>query len=688
MPKTDKIYEEKEIKLKFQGIQNASRVKKVTFTPVFDPEHPSFDLSPVKATHKGGKASASFNAPLVPDEMDKYKLRFTAQVTYRGNPDDERDVPGKYLVHIKTGKVTLTSENNKDHKKAKFIVRGPKGSSTKRAKPSGVWEGKVPMGDWSIEDCAPFELVDPQAQTGRERTYQVKKNPYKAIFDGPGITDGEEYKQYVNLKTKNWTTEEPFGSELEFTVTGEEGLAQPGDIVHVKVEFANRTERSDPKPELKTTNVGSPEVSDDANTFTGKVKLAGSGKGKFKVVFGHAGGEKCTISIGTTPDTSDASVTFVTWRRIGYELMYPEFMEAEMNPHALGHDIHDTIKSAAADRLAPVFVEYELSKVHRFTKREARENVIAGDKCGHAGRDRMVFGGGLGSFPKAFEGGDTTRIGILMAEVTAGDLPNAYKSYNKTAASSPRTFGIGKGLMLQWAFKRNSGKWEADVANPENYKNGDGDYIHPGLETDGSPRKGKLADACFTWEDTKHVKVTLPTANANDPGNIVGNHSADKCKIKIKYSLKVANNVNGFKVADGRQVMCIKPGKNHGAIASTLCHELGHSMGMTIVSGRAKAPPGLDAPKNVDTGGLYYSEDVAFDGDGFRDLGQGPHCAHGVPNVAAADFDKERGTCIMFHCGGAADDRPNFCPTCTDYIKARKLVDLHKPWNARSAKDY
>ncbi|MEM7152734.1 MAG: hypothetical protein AAF799_07820 [Myxococcota bacterium] len=690
MPSTKKKYEKSKVALKVKVTRNPTKVKTVHFIPSFDPENEAFDTSPIKASYSKSKATHDYVLPDVPDGLDKYKVSFKASVDYRGgsNGTQEQNVDEKYLVYVKEAKVILTSDNNKDHKKAKFRLNGGKKPVTKQAKQNGQWTGQAPLGPWSVSDAAPFELVDVQEQTGRERTYKVKKNAYKAIFKTAGINDGNSFKQYVNLEPEgSWSTQQPFGHEIELEVTGENNLAQQNDIVYVKVEFSDRTKRSHPVPELKTTNVGSPTKSNSNKTFEGKVKLDSKGTGKFKVVLGYAGGEKCNISIGMTDDYTDATVEFVTWRRISYELMYPDFMEPDMDStHSLGYDIHTGIKSVATSRLAPTFVEYELNKLHRFTAKEARKDVIAGDKCGFPGRDRMVFGRGQSSFPKAFEGGDLTRIGILMTEITGGDL-SSYKPLRKTVAGKTRSLTV-KGWMLRWNFKRGSGKWEAVVDNPAQYEGPPGTFTHPGLNQDGTPRKGKLDDGVFSWESTSKVKVVLPDSNPDDPGSIVGNHSAQKCKIKVSCSIKTAGKVNGFKASDGRQVMCIKPGKNLGAIASTLCHELGHSMGMTIVSTRSKVPPGMPEPATVDAGGLYYCEDVELDGNGYRDLGQGPHCAHGVPNKAHPKFEDKRGTCIMFHCGGDKDDRPAFCDTCKDYIKARKLVDLHKPWNARKTNDY
>jgi hypothetical protein len=128
---------------------------------------------------------------------------------------------------------------------------------------------------------------------------------------------------------------------------------------------------------------------------------------------------------------------------------------------------------------------------------------------------------------------------------------------------------------------------------------------------------------------------------------------------------------------------------SEGSLASTVCHELSHSMGMTIMPGRSKEPPGLDPAKNVDDDGTYYINGTPCI-DGKRDRGAGPHCASGVSkaNLADAKFNDKSGTCIMFDSGGAADTEKAFCDTCKTYLKGRRLTDLKTSWLGRSSDEY
>jgi len=110
---------------------------------------------------------------------------------------------------------------------------------------------------------------------------------------------------------------------------------------------------------------------------------------------------------------------------------------------------------------------------------------------------------------------------------------------------------------------------------------------------------------------------------------------------------------------------------------------------MPLDSGHAMPwPPGFDPVKHVDDGGTYYrNKSAAPFTNGFRKRHQGPHCCQGMPdsNKAHQTFNgwstSGSGTaCIMWGEGGSTDDRTQYCPDCTEVIKARDLRDVRKAW--------
>jgi hypothetical protein len=119
-------------------------------------------------------------------------------------------------------------------------------------------------------------------------------------------------------------------------------------------------------------------------------------------------------------------------------------------------------------------------------------------------------------------------------------------------------------------------------------------------------------------------------------------------------------------------------------------------MGMAVMpfSGGSAipVPPGLDTPKHVDNKGWYYiNVDVGTMANGERMLPKGPHCAKGMPagKKSKEKFDNwtpgaSDSVCIMWGSGGDDDNRKQFCPTCTEILKARDLRDVRSGWNGRT----
>jgi hypothetical protein len=154
--------------------------------------------------------------------------------------------------------------------------------------------------------------------------------------------------------------------------------------------------------------------------------------------------------------------------------------------------------------------------------------------------------------------------------------------------------------------------------------------------------------------------------------------------------------ING-NAGGGQQILLLSGERDAVSTAGTVCHELGHSMGMTIVGSKnSPHPPGMVAPRHVDNGGTYYLnlKDPGPWVNGLRNLHVGGHCANGVSDSDKVDVTTpdrygtkanfrgwsptDPGTaCIMWGSGGStADPRRNYCKTCLDYIRARRLVNV------------
>jgi len=227
--------------------------------------------------------------------------------------------------------------------------------------------------------------------------------------------------------------------------------------------------------------------------------------------------------------------------------------------------------------------------------------------------------------------------------------------------------------------------------------------MHPGLDDNGVVRKGAMNLAWLSFKDYRTIRVCLPKSAPGTPdhlrilpGDFVGATETDtQCNVKVKFDFSSAGEINGNS-GSGEQIMVLRDA-TAGAVSATICHELGHAMGMTVVPGLNNdlPPPGVNV-KHIDSGGTSYVNDngsgpYAFT-DGKRNIHKGGHCAFNVPSAKKAHekfngWDPSVGTpgCILWGSGGNADTRTAYCATCLELIKARRLEDIRKSWSGRGA---
>lgn len=221
---------------------------------------------------------------------------------------------------------------------------------------------------------------------------------------------------------------------------------------------------------------------------------------------------------------------------------------------------------------------------------------------------------------------------------------------------------------------------------------------HPGLDRNGLARTGNMDVAWLSVKTYQRVACQLPTSpdttaahKRNLPGDFAGAAETDtECPVSITFSCHVGGEINGNS-GGGSQIMVLRDVAD-GALSETVCHELGHSMGLSVVPGLENdlLPPGLTT-KHVDNGGSSY---VNGDGpysltDGLREIHKGGHCAFSIPadkraDKAFKDWSPTAG-CIMWGSGGAAETRTLFCPECLAILKARRLENITSGFVGRGA---
>lgn len=318
--------------------------------------------------------------------------------------------------------------------------------------------------------------------------------------------------------------------------------------------------------------------------------------------------------------------------------------------------------------------------------------VMLADAAGAAPAIEIAFAAKEGGHQTTLPPDELTRIGELIARLLS-DKPSLRRSGNKL-----RLVLSGDGTTPD-----GDARLEAvmDAATSKFTSLDNKVSMHPGLDEQGQPRKGPMELAWLSFKDYETILVKLPASPAGTaaelrvlPGDFVGaTETAHTCKVRIKFDFVTAGSINGNS-GGGYQILKLRDG-SAAAVSSTICHELGHSMGITIVPGAKndRVPPGMVA-KHIDSGGTsYFNGDPPYTLiDGKRSIHKGSHCAYNVPGPKISDHKFQgwkpgasSNGCIMWGSGSASDRRPAFCPTCLELIKARRLEDVRSKFETRAA---
>ncbi len=399
------------------------------------------------------------------------------------------------------------------------------------------------------------------------------------------------------------------------------------------------------------------------------------------------------------------SVSVTNWRRLYYELQAPEFIELQKveQDGSTSKDYTQITRNWIDKCLAVIFVEYRMSKWLEYTKAQCPAGTLFSPNYFNLGakvsRDMHVLPPAPKTHPKPFGAKQNQTIQVRVcdksfywqksyvhANITIPHIDasgyfffNVADVFNKYCL--PKDLATGKiGIDLT------SGGWRAmpPAGNP----------VHPGFSSPGTPRSGNLANWAIANNNQWFIQIK-PPIGPGSPASLIGPVSATTCPVEINLKLLLCSEINGA-AAGNRQVMVFKKDFPQ-TMASTICHELGHSMGMTILPGRNPTPPGLIRPRHVDendskgVAGFYYRHKIS-DSDEYGTNGvRGPahvggHCAAGIADRGTSkNLAGKNGACVMFGEGGDKEPptRRSYCSVCKKYLKARNLEDIVSPWQGR-----
>lgn len=381
---TQHIYEESKITPKVKLKSGVAESKKVEFIFLQDGEEVKKeegeldDVTPTSGS--GGWVKCEYELPKVDDDKEYYEL------TYYAKANNLALTMKSFMVWPRNAKLTaLRDDDKKPFQGFEFeVLQGGKkvGDTYKTLGDNAEAEFQLDVGAaFKIEALAPYEITKWKTEEGRNRELEAKLN-FEAEFINPDPTAGA-IKQFVNLDTAQHGRD-GFGNAvtIQVGVKGDRDLAdekkigKPGLFVFVKIVFGpdggtpdtTKSKRDDPKTELlDELNISDLTEVTEAKEYTAKVELAaGKGIGEFKVNLGYAGGDTCEINIGSTDECKDATLEFVNWRKLYYELMAPDFMDqADQELPAQMNDIGRTI-----------YTEFVFHKAKTFTEDKAPDGTV------------------------------------------------------------------------------------------------------------------------------------------------------------------------------------------------------------------------------------------------------------------------------------------------------------------------
>ncbi|MBK8763654.1 MAG: hypothetical protein IPM01_03080 [Burkholderiaceae bacterium] len=786
-------------------------------------------------TVKPGKPiERNFDVPEVEPDEATYKLSLL--VKYGASKEKTQELadatvwPKTVEIHVKNHE-----DSEKDFKDVKLVV---KQGGSEVAKPVTDKDGKCKVEltrkqAYAVDVRSPYEIVRDDSVPAKLRVHElVAIRHIVCMFVKPDVTKDKPWKAndptnneanrktacrlYVNLKSKNKDAAEGNGHIIEFEVCAKPKTdGKKGDRIFLTVSFSRDSDRNDPLPKL----LDAPAVNDldkdaDAKVYTGYVKLdKDGGTAKFKVDTGLAGGDVCTVSIGSRKDaTTDEQRSFVNWRKLWYELRFPTLLVPKLS----WLDYPAALKTAFRAKLGKAFVEYEQRKYFTFPDAQATfakgNGMIMKKRFFKEASDDEIYvvtNGWLNTKNRFSDDGEFRKRSVYVSlcerafssnvstdtvepEVTSDDFdfpepngdtvfplspkngkPNpsveaAFEWQAIVAADHTRATewvelaGVGggagkvvvsaldrpgKSVTVAFAAKDGGGhetslsatetskieNFVADLLSSDpalrdsanklrlNFSGPGGDggperisaardaakskfdavgktlNYHPGLDRDGNARHGPMKVAWVTVKDYETLNIKLPKSGSTDhkkllPGDYVGAAETDtECKVKVKFKYVHGGEINGNS-GGGEQIMVLRAAATPGALSETICHELGHSMGMAVIPGLENdiLPPGITT-KHVDNGGTsYVNGDPPYPlTDGKRSIHKGGHCAFSVPATdrASDDFNDWSPTagCIMWGSGGNAETRTAYCDECLKVLKGRRLEDIISSFGGRDA---
>jgi hypothetical protein len=539
-------------------------------------------------------------------------------------------------------------------------------------------QGNVEAGSYVVSAARPGYRVNPtKVLVGPEQTAlaRVQLQRIRARLIWP--KSGAAHQQFVNLDPD--PSERSHGNRIAVRVGIVDGKA--GDKLYLKIDWdaAKVSKRNSPARQVMggTSEAWCPKGGKE-------VTLKADGEEPVvEIDLGLAGGDEITVAVGGTTDCADERCTIITWRKLWYEIMAPDFM-------GIGGDLGAGHRARVDALLLPCFVQYRVWKSHTFTEADAPAGtVFPGAYFGAPRKQFVLTDHTFTLYPTKngkWDGGKKPRsVGLRLCDrnfFNDSGISLLWDDFtNKTG-----TFDVYTGLPGRFVLPRSahdgtdtikSITWMAQI-------NAAAHAGHPAVIA-GTPQSGNLATADVQFLDIKKFKVTLPngTAAAPGPGRLVGPLGPATCPIRVTVQFEAADEglgLSGQGAQKGENLVCYKASAPEGT-ADVMIHELCHSAGMAAIGGNIP-PPGIPQPKK--TSEADPDNQCALSTKGHLYSGcdhSGGHCARGLTDAQKTTYHYggKPGTCINFGEGDLKDPSgktDRICKTCAIILKGRELQSI------------
>ena len=643
------VFEDSELTLKSKITGGKPEEKKqVKFA--FEQKGGGAKIAEATVELKNDLAEHKIKLPKIKDDEDSYSFSYSIEGAGQCLKGED-----EYRVWPKNIELDAVDKDDKEFAAVEWKLMQGGGKVLGHCDPKGkaAIHLKNPE-DFTIDAVSPFRLDGWVTSVGRKRKAKFSKAPYRVVLHSPAPGN---HKQYVNMDAKGGPTQGPVltlkaGAEGDDKAKPADRKAKKDDVVFVRVEFDKDNSKRD-KPKREATGF---KEEGGGLVFTQKLQIPKDGEPvEFKVQLGYAGGDKCTIHVGSTDKCEESTLLVQNWRKLHYQLTVPK-----------GTAKPDMTRMVTA--LKDVFVEYEEYKKIEVDETDGPNlSWFPGEWLNEPGKKFLNVGDHNKDHFHAKFDDQKTPLGVHVM--------CCHTQFDCNGASTTKDFvgvEVDGTKQTPWSDGKNhpgTYVWVGGGLFPKKMKDGSSTLISGSWKEDGGAGTGAIVEADL-WVDRKTnpgwAFMKLPDA-ARD---------LVKAGKKVKLDLQIYCALGPYLgEADGAkgwlQLIVVKQKGN--VVNDVMAHELGHTMNQVTKT----VAPGLKA---ADHGRMYT-------GNGHM----GPHCADGMSDDNYAkgagkkgtDYEgkfagKKECTCIMYGENGEGSTcTGRFCARCQPFIKAEGLDSLH-----------